>query len=129
MPLTNEPRDFLLDADNDLVIGTDLTFSRGIAAVVQSCRIALQMYRGEWFLDLDAGIPYWDSILGQKPEVAAAVARDEFRRELLAVDGVVSVLRLDVVFVPATRTLNVIWQASTTLGDTPVDTLSGLGAT
>lgn len=123
LPLENAPRDLLLDDDNDLVIGTDLSWSRGIPAVVQSGRIALQMYRGEWFLDLDAGIPYWNEILGQRADIAAAVARDEFHRELLAVEGVLEVVRLDTSFDAATRALVVAWQVSTALGETPIDTL------
>jgi len=123
LPLVDEPRDLLLDADGDLVITTDLQWTYGIDAVVQSCRIALQMFQGEWFLDLDAGIPYWDQILGQKPAIAIAVARDEFRRELLTVSGVLEVIRLDVTFNGATRALTVVWQVRTALGETPVDTL------
>lgn len=122
-PLANAPRDLLLDADNDLVVTTDLQFSYGIEAVAQSCRIALQLFQGEWFLDLDAGIPYWDEILSQKPAVAAAVARQEFRRELEAIDGVINVLRLDVTYARTLRTLRVVWQVQTSLGNTPVDTL------
>ena len=63
-PLENEPRDLLLDITNDLVIESDdFVFARGIDAVTQSCRIALQMFEEEWFLDLDVGIPYWQNIL------------------------------------------------------------------
>jgi hypothetical protein len=113
----------LLDADGDLVITSDLQWTYGIDAVVQSCRIALQMFQGEWFLDLDAGIPYWDQILGQKPDIAIAVARDEFRRELLSVSGVLEVVRLEVTFDGPSRALTVTWQVRTALGETPIDTL------
>lgn len=128
-PLENELRDLLLDADGDLVIGTDLSWTTGIDAVVQSCRIALNMIAGEWFLDLDAGIAYFDddinqSILGSRSEIAKALARDEFRRELESVEGVLEVLRLDVDFVGATRELTIVWQVRTALGETPVDTLT-----
>ncbi|MGN6108540.1 MAG: hypothetical protein ACTHU0_25770 [Kofleriaceae bacterium] len=122
--LLNEPRDLLLGDDNDLVITTDLVWARGMDAIVQQCRIALQMLRDEWFLDLDEGIPYWDGILGAKPAIAVALARDEFRRALLAVDGVRDVTRLDVVFDRRTRTLRVDWQVRTVFGESPVDTLA-----
>lgn len=124
-PLADEPRDLKLDPlTNDLVIGSDLEWIRGIDAVVQSCRIALRMFQGEWFLNLDAGIPYWDQILGQKPAISIAIARDEFRRELLTVNGVLEVIRMDVTFDGSTRTLSVSWQARTALGETPIDTLT-----
>jgi len=121
LPLATDPRDLLLDTNNDIVIGTDLVFSYGIAAIVQSARIALQMFAGEWFADLDAGIPYWQSILGAKPVIAAAAARVAFRDELLEVAGVIDVLRIDVVFDAPTRTMSISWQALTALGETPND--------
>lgn len=122
-PLANAPRDLLLGTDNDLVVTTDLAWSTGIDAVAQSCRIKLQMFRGEWFLDLDVGIPYWDEILGQKAAAAIAVARQEFRDALLSVDGVLEVIKLEIAYDAPTRGLTITWQVRTALGDTPVDTL------
>lgn len=123
-PLTNEPRDLLLDENNDLVVTTDLQFSRGITAVTQSCRIALQLFQDEWFLDMDAGLPYWQSILAQKPTVAIAAARIFIARELRLVEGVLDILKLLVSYDGANRKLIVEWQVSTGLGDTPVDTIA-----
>lgn len=123
-PLSNEPRDLLLDSDNDLVVTTDLQFSRGITAVTQSCRIAMQLFQDEWFLDMDAGLPYWKSILAQKPSVAIAAARIFIARELRLVEGVLDILKLIVSYDGASRTLTVEWQVSTGLGDTPPDSIA-----
>ena len=82
------------------------------------------MFAGEWFLDLDAGIPYWQSILAQKPAIAVAAARAAFRKELLLCDGVLEVLRFDVAYVGATRGLSVTWQVRTALGNTPADSIA-----
>lgn len=124
LPLTNEPRDLLLDQNNDLVITHDLDFSRGIDAVVQSCRIALQIVQGEWFLDLDVGIPYWDNILAQKPLIAIAACQVAFTTELLSIEGVISVTKMDITYNRETRTMTVIWQILTGLGETPADTIA-----
>lgn len=125
LPLSNDAVDLLLGTDNDLVVTDDLQFVSGIAGVAQMCRIAVQMFAGEWFLDLDVGVPYWDAILGQSPDVAMLAARSGFRDELLKVDGVVALLFLNVDFSDAkTRTLTVSWQVRTSLGDTPVDSLT-----
>ncbi len=124
LPLTNEPRDLLLDSDNDLIVTSDLDFSRGIEAVAQSCRIALQMVQGEWFLDLDVGIPYWEEILAQKPLVAIEASRVAFRRELLSIEGVIDILKLDITYISETRTMSVVWQVLTGLGETPTDTIA-----
>src|SRR4051812_26574725 len=115
---------------NDLVITDDLQFVAGIDGVAQLCRIAVQMFAGEWFADLDQGIRYWDAILGNSPELARTVALSEFRDTLLTVPGVLAVTRLEVKFSDAgRRTLTVTWQVRTASGDTPADTLttSGLG--
>lgn len=124
LPLTNEPRDLLLDADNDLVVTSDLQFSRGIDAVAQSCRIALQLVRGEWFLDLDVGIPYWEEILAQKPAIALEASRAAFRRELLSVEGVIDITRLEITYDRTTRIMNIVWQVLTGFGETPADTVA-----
>jgi len=124
-PLIADAIDLLLGDDNDLVVTTDLAFVRGIAGVAQLCRIAVQMFAGEWFLDLDVGIPYWQEIFGQTPDIAMLNARVGFRQELLAIDGVLEILVLEVEFDNAlSRTLTVTWQVRTAVGDTPVDTIS-----
>lgn len=122
LPLADQPRDLLLGPDNDLVIPLQHTY--GVQAVAQSCRIAIQIFAGEWFLDLDVGIPYWQKILAQKPATAIAAARIAFRSELLAVDGVLSVTKLEVSFDRATRALIVSWQVMTGLGETPADSIA-----
>lgn len=124
LPLTNEPRDLLLDDDNDLVVTTDLAFSRGVDAVTQSCRIALQMVQGEWFLDMEVGIPYWENILAQKPLIAIEASRVAFRNELLSIEGVIDVTKMEITYERTTRTMTVDWQVLTGLGETPADTIA-----
>jgi hypothetical protein len=121
--LETEPRDLLLE-DNDLVITTDLAFSSGVSGVAQSCKTAMQMFQGEWFLNLDAGIPYWGEILGQKPAIAIAAATAHFTEMLLSIEDVTSVSRMSVTYEASSRTLSVRWQVRCTFGQTPVDTLA-----
>jgi len=124
-PLTDEPRDLLLDSSNDLVIENgDFVFARGIDAVAQSCRIALQMFEGEWFLDQSVGIPYWQQILGFKPAIAMRAARLAFTSELRAVSGVLDVVQMDITYDNVLRSMSVTWQVRTALGDTPPDTIA-----
>lgn len=122
MPLVTDPIDIKLDDDNQIVfVDGDLVLTTGIDAIVQSCRIALSMFQGEWFMNLDAGIPYWDQILAQKPVVAIAAARIFIRRELSLVDGVVDVTKLEIKYDNSTRTMKVVWQVDTAFGETPAD--------
>ncbi len=122
--LETEPRDLLLDRYNDLVITTDLDWSRGVAGVMQECRVKLQMFQGEWFLDLDKGIPYWGQILGQKPALAIAAIGASFTETLLSIEDVIAVTKMQVTYAGATRTLTVNWQIQCVFGTTPVDTLN-----
>jgi hypothetical protein len=125
MPLLTDPIDLKLDENNNLVFENgDLVFTTGIDAVVQQCRIAMQMFQEEWFLNLDAGLPYWQSILGQKPAVALQAAQIYIRRELLLVDGVLDILKLEVTYERTTRTLKVSWQVDTEFGETPTDQIA-----
>lgn len=125
MPLLTDPIDLKLDSDNQVVFENgDLVFVSGIDAVVQQCRVVLQMFQGEWFLNLDAGIPYWQSILGEKTRAAIEAARIFFRRELELVSGVDKVTKLDISYSGTSRTLTVNWQVSTIFGDTPVDVIN-----
>lgn len=125
MPLITDPIDLKLDENDDIVFENgDLVFTRGIDAIVQQCRISLKMFQGEWFLDLDAGIPYWESILGQKPSLAIQAAKIYFTSALLAVDGVDEVLKMDISYTGITRQLNITWQVSTVFGETPEDEIT-----
>lgn len=122
LPLVDEPRDLLLDENNNLVVTTNLQFSRGIPAILQSARIALSQFAGEWFLDLDAGIPYWQSILAQKTEAAVKAAGIAFRAALLSVKGITKVTRMDISVV--NRRMKVTWRAITAFGETPDDVIA-----
>jgi hypothetical protein len=59
--------DLKLTNDHDLLIeGGDLVLINSEAEVaVQSLKINLLMFRGEWFLDSSLGVPYFQEILGK----------------------------------------------------------------
>lgn len=106
--------DLELDGDGDLVVDRDAHFTTGLDAVAQGIRIRVQMFEGEWFLDLDTGIPYYQDILGQKfNEVKIRAA---FREEILAAPGVGALLELAVTFDNATRILSVTWKVQSSFG-------------
>lgn len=127
-PLSTDAVDLVLGPDNDLIIDDDdLQLARGVDGVTQLCRVAVQMFAGEWFLDLDLGVRYWDSILGVEGERARLVALADLRDVLSAVPGVLSIIKLAAEFDGATRTLTATWQVRTSSGDTPVDTLTSRG--
>ena len=111
---SGEPIDLLLDDDGDLVLTSDLLFSTGINAVAQGIRIRIQTFKGEWFLDLNHGVPYYQDLLGQK--FNEIKARSAFREAIITAPGVVELISLEVSFNGQTRELSVSWEARTTFG-------------
>jgi len=130
--LSADPVDLPLDpATGDLTFTNGrLVLTTGVPAVIQGARIRMQTIAGEWFLDLDTGVPYFErdgvpaakAILGQKFSVAKASAA--FRKQIFDTPGVTAVTALNVSFDGPTRALNVNWQAETAFGDTPADSLA-----
>ncbi len=111
------PVDLLLDDDGDLYVDAGgIYFSSGLRAVTQGIRLRMQTFKGEWFLDLDHGVPYWQDILGQKYNETKI--RAAFRKAIEDTPGVTRVLELEVDFDNATRQLSVSWKAQTTFGVT-----------
>lgn len=125
LPLRDEPRDIAIGDDNDLVIvDGEYVLARGIDAVAQDCRIAVQTFLGEWFRDPTQGIPWFQAILAQKSEVAAiAAARISLRSALAAVDGVINVSRLDITR-DRRRQMTITWVVVTARGETPPDAIN-----
>ena len=130
--LSTDPIDFPLDpVTGDLVITNGrLIATTGLTAVVQGVRRRIQMIAGEWYLDLDygvrwferSGVPAASAIFGQKFDQAKCDL--ELRRAILATPGVTSVIKMDISYSSTTRALSVAWQARCVFGDTPVDTIA-----
>lgn len=110
-------RDLKIDAiTGDLVLENgDFLWVDGIDAIEQDIRTALQMFLGEWFLDETEGVPYHQSILGQK--VSPLIVREIFRQQLLAIPGVLAVVEISASFVGTSRTITIPWKVSTDLGE------------
>lgn len=127
--LSTDPVDLLLDSTGDLVVTSDLQWAVGLPAIAQGIRIALQLFRGEWFLDLDEGVPYLeregvsadDALLGAKFNHGRAVAA--FRDAIRRAPGVNSIVSLNVTFDRATRKVLASWIVRTEFGDTKPDSL------
>lgn len=117
----------------DILIDTDLHFIDNVAdvgGVAQLIRIAVCMFMGEWFADLDEGIPYFARpgvpaglvILGTKFREARVLA--SFRPVIAGVAGVAAIQSLAAAFNRPTRTVTVSWTVTTVFGDTVSDSLT-----
>lgn len=108
-------RDIKLDGDGDLsVSGGDLEMVSDADGILQSINTRLQFFQGEWFLDEDAGIPYFQSVLIKNPDpnVLSAI----FRETILETPGVSALNDLTLDFDRSARRLSVSFRVETDLG-------------
>ncbi len=123
MMLKTDPIDLKFDpTTGELVVTDNIQLSSGVDGVAQSIRQRLQLFQGEWFLNLEEGTPYFTEILGAK--FNEAKIRGAIRPVILAAPGVTELLSLAVAFDGATRNLSVSWEVKTVFDDTVADTLN-----
>lgn len=124
MPLLEgDIQDILLDENGDIVLDEQgLHWVSGLQAVVQAARIRMLYFLGEWFLNLDVGIPYLDDTFFENYNEAAT--RAALTAAILDVPGVISVNTLELDVNGAARTLTITWSATCAFGDTIPDTLA-----
>lgn len=89
----------LLDKDNnDLIVVTDESGNRHVARAssfkertMRKISTILHTFEGECFTNYEAGVPWFDSILGNSVLFADEISQ-EIKDKILAVDGVVDVV-------------------------------------
>ena len=84
----------------------DLGMVSGPDHTAMKCATRLRTYQGEWWLNPTYGIPYFQSILGQKTPDLTAI-RGIFVAALKAVPGVHALTKLETSFDNATRKYSV----------------------
>ncbi len=115
--------DFALNEDGDeYADATGLAMTGDLDGIRQQVELRLGFFKGEWFLDEEAGLPWYEEILVKNPNLIRI--RDIFRTAILSVNGISDVTYLDVRFTGA-RTVTVEFRATTDLGELGV-ILSGV---
>jgi hypothetical protein len=99
------------DANNpdvgDLYLdGVDIPLVEGKEAVAQHVLVRLKRVKGEWFRNVNDGIPYFEEILGQRNPDLPRIRRI-FERAITSTPGVESLDRLDLSFDSTTRALTI----------------------
>lgn len=128
--LSTTKRDVVLNAshDWDLSSGT-FKYTSGVDGVAQAIEFAVRMHRGEYFMNLARGIPYFEregvsaseAILGQRGATDRAI--EEYTKVILAVEGVASIVSITATLV--NRVLNVAWTVTVKFDDIATTTVSG----
>jgi len=107
------------DTDGDYTFGQgDNTFLiNSPEAVAQAVKTRFNLWRGQWFLDITAGTPYIQSLLGkQRPEVYNLA----IRQHILQTQGVSSIISFDTSINSTTRRVTFTATINTIFGETPV---------
>ncbi len=105
----------LTGGDLDITSG-ELTMLDGTDAIAQHLSIRLKMFKGEWFLNTDEGMPYYENILVKNPKIAVVVSL--FKKAIQSTPGVAELLSIEPDYDPDTRTLSLDFAARTTEGET-----------
>jgi hypothetical protein len=104
------------------IVDNDIRISSGDKAMVsdsdatrQRLRQKLLLWRGEWFLDTEAGFPWLQNVLGQRirPEVFQSLVRDVVVRD----PGVRTLEQISFDFDSPNRRIEVSLRARATTGE------------
>lgn len=91
-----------------------LQYVDGAERVRQQLEVRLSIFRGEWFLDGEFGVPYFESILGKQITLNGALSA--IKTEILAVDGVSKINTFEYNFDRKERLLTVNFEVETPYG-------------
>lgn len=80
----------------------------------QRLAINLRMYLGEWFADVNYGVPYFESVFG-KTTVSEADAI--FRRTILNTEGVIAITKFSSELDKLTRKYSLVFSVDTEKGE------------
>ncbi len=131
MTLATDPIDWALDDDFQLIV--PIRYLRGLPAVRQGVRVRLMMAKGEWFLNLDVGVPWHTTDDGTVPEgqqilgnarFDSGLVNDAIRRSIARAPNILEVTDVRSVLDDETRILTITWSARTAFGDLQDDTLA-----
>ena len=108
--------DIAMDVNtNDIILdNSDCLMIDNAERVAQQILITLRFWYGEWFLNVNEGVPYLEYILIKKPNMAHI--RQILTEQIQSVEGVQSVTDMTLEFDQRARTLLVEYSATTDYG-------------
>ena len=110
--LTTDTHDIYLESTGDLALAA------GVDVVRQLLVVGLRLFRGEWYLEEDAGIPYYQDVLTNAP--SSRVIEALFRQAILSTDEVESLTSFTMTIDRASRRLDVDFTAVSSEGEVEV---------
>jgi len=101
--------------------GLDLVFISGADRVKQALQISLSTFRGEWFLNTEAGVPYFQSIIDGNKKASFTEIDALIKDVILDVADVNRILVYESSFDRPTRRFTVAFKVDTTFGPVTVE--------
>lgn len=110
-------RDIQLDADGDVDLSDGRSFAwvADVPAIAQHAKFRLQQVKGEWMLDVDAGLDWFGEILGLG--ITDDQVEAEVRRVLDGTPGIASVYSVTLTRDAGQRSIALAVQATTDTGE------------
>lgn len=84
--------------------------------IAQKIENLLLFFKGEWFLNEDLGLPYYDDILIKNPDLN--LVTNLFKSEVLSIEEIKSIKKFEVNYNNSTRILSINWTVISSSGDT-----------
>ena len=105
-----------LNSSNDIFVGPDgsLAMVEDGPQTVQHVRTRLLFYRNEWFLDLQAGTPYFEDIFVKPVDLGRV--EGIIKSRILETPGVAQLTQFFLEFDEVTRQLDIRFSAETSFG-------------
>lgn len=112
-----------LDANHDSMFGgSQRDFASGAEAAQQRLRCRILYILGEWFLDTDGGVPWWqpedsdvEPIMGGKKNLT--YAETVLKQTILETDGIATIESFSINVNPTSRKMTVSCSVTTVDGD------------
>ena len=109
----------------DVVVDNgDLVLVDGLDRVIQQVKITLKFFKGEYGLDTNQGVPYYEDILEKNPDLI--VVTSDIRDAILSVEEVTSVDNIQLEY-DADRHLTLSCLIHSTYGKFPLNSILGDG--
>lgn len=111
-------KDFLINENTENLVlqNRSLCFtSSNSEYYAQKLKIILSMFKGEWYLNNQLGLPYFEEIFVKNPNLNRI--QDLFKKEIINVDGIDTIETFNLEYDNIERELTVIFTARLKDGD------------
>jgi hypothetical protein len=111
----------LTDTGELTIVDGDLVIVTGKDSLLSDLRARLEFFKGEWFRDLDEGVPFFTDVFVKKPNLPAI--RTIFADMITSTPGIKELVSIALELDAATRTAVLTYSATSDLGELISETI------